>query len=232
MRAIDRVLFGLLWVGLIGYALFLSSATDTSAEASVFDQARAMLTFDLNRADGIAIAIFNLLGVLPAAFMALILFDRGRPSPWPFALGAFALGGFVLLPYLLLRDQRPRRGAGSRAGVFVRAIGSRPAGAVMLAAAVILLGIGVFAGDPARFAEQAGASKLVAVMTADLLALTIALHLTAAADRRQRGILLERPAAAAVHVPLLGPLLYLALRPAGSGDHSALAGGARSTGSG
>lgn len=36
--------------------------------------------------DPIAIAIFNLLGVLRAAFMAMILFDTGRPNPWPFAL--------------------------------------------------------------------------------------------------------------------------------------------------
>ena len=208
MGTFDRLVIGLLWAALLGYALLLSPPG--AGWGAAINQSIAMLTLDFGRVDAIAAAIFNLLGIIPLAFMALILFDRGRPNPWPFAIGGLAFGGFLLLPYLLLRDDRPRRHAEPNA--VARIIGSRPAGALMLAGATVLLAIAVIAGDAARFLEQTAQSKLFAVMTADFVALTIALHLTAAADRRHRGIALGRGLSIAVHLPLLGPLLDLAVR--------------------
>jgi len=209
MPIVDRLVYALLWLALLGYALLLSPpvAPETA------DQVLAMLRLDTATADPLAIAVFNLLGVLPAAFMALVLFDTGRPNPWPFALGAYVLGGLVLLPYLALRDTQAPLAA--RAGTFARIIGSRTAGAVLLLMAVGLLGFGLVAGSPTAYLAQIHGSKFIAVMTADLLALTAALHLAAATDRRRRAIRLDRPFAVAVHMPLLGPLLYLARRPQG-----------------
>jgi hypothetical protein len=206
MIVAERVIAIALWVLLLAYALLLAPppAPDT------FDQALAMLLLDSSRVDPIAIAIFNLLGVLPAAFMALILFDTGRPNPWPFALGAFVLGGFVLLPYLALRDIGTPLERAPRP--FQRMIGSRTAGATFLTLAVALIGFAAVSGSPGTFAAQLQESKLTAVMTADLIAMTIALHVAAATDRRRRAVALDRPAATAVRLPLVGPLLYLALR--------------------
>lgn len=207
MPARERLIHAALWLALVGYALLL--APPSAADA--LDRALAMLLFDTDRADPIAIAVFNLLGVLPAAFMALILFDRGRPSPWPFALGAFVLGGFVLLPYLALRDTAAP--LDDAPAPFVRIIGSRVAGIVFLTLAAVLVGYAVIAGSPAAFADQFQSSKLIGVMTVDLVVMTVALHLVAAADRRRRGFRPAGPAGPAVRIPLLGPLLYLALRP-------------------
>jgi len=209
MIMMNRTVYALLWLGLVGYALLLAppAAPDTVA------QVLAMLRLDTGRADPLAVAMFNLLGVLPAAFMALILFDSGRLNPWPFAVGAFVLGGFVLLPYLVLRD--PRVPLDDRPGAFAHIIGSRTAGAVLLLLAAGLIAFALIAGSPSAFLAQFQGSKFIAVMTADLLTLTAALHLAAATDRRRRGIRPAGPAAWAVHVPLLGPLLYLALRSCG-----------------
>jgi hypothetical protein len=207
MILMNRTVPALLWLALLGYALLPAppAAPDTAG------QVLAMLQFDSSRADPLAIAVFNLLGVLPAAFMALILFDAGRPNPWPFAVGAFVLGGFVLLPYLVVRDTRAP--LADRPGTFARIIGSRTAGVVLLFLATALIGFALIAGSPSAFLAGLQSSKFIAVMTADLLALTAALHVAAATDRRRRGIRLADPTAWAVHVPLLGPLLYLALRP-------------------
>lgn len=209
-RAVDRgerLVYAALWCALLAFALRLAPPAD----AATLGQVWALLRADTAQVDGLAIAIFNLLGVLPAAFLALVLFDSGRPRPWPFALGAFVLGGFVLLPYLVLRDTRaPLR---TRPPLAVRAIGSRPAGWGLALAAAGLLAFGLLAGDPLDYLAQARASLFIATMSADLLALTVALHLAAAADRRRRGLRLAGTAARLVHLPLLGPLLYLALRP-------------------
>lgn len=203
----DRVFYGLLWLALLGYWLLLSPppAPDT------LDRIIALATFDRARADPIAIALFNLLGVLPTAFLALVAVETGRPNPWPFAIGAYVVGGLVLLPYLALRDTaaplnlKPNR--------FVRVLGSRTLGVVLLSAAVALIGFAVIAGQPAAFVEQLQASQFIAVMTADLIALTLALQRAAATDRRRRGVRLGTAAGIVVRIPLFGPLCYLALRP-------------------
>jgi len=209
----ERLIHTTLWLALLGYALLLAPP----AAPDALDRALAMLLFDTAQADPIALAVFNLLGVLPAAFMAVILFDGGRPSPWPFAVGAFVLGGFVLLPYLALRDTAaPLDDAPSP---FVRVIGSRVAGILFLMLAALLVGHAIIAGSPTAFGDQFQSSKLIGVMTVDLVVMTVALHLVAGADRRRRGFRLAGRAGAAGRIPLLGPLLYLALRPQRGASH-------------
>lgn len=207
MRA-DRLLYAGLWLGLLGYWLAFSPAPP----ADLLGELTALAVADTGRVDPIAITVFNLLGVLPTAFLAIVLFDPGRPasplSPWPFGLGAYFLGGIVLLPYLALRDtDAPLDPAPGR---FTRAIGSRVAGWILLAITLGLLGFAALGGNPTAFAQQFAGSQFVAVMSADLIALSTALHLAAATDRRRRGL---PPAPAWQHLPLVGPLLYLAARP-------------------
>ena len=98
----DRLIYALLWLTLLGYALLGSPPPAPDAVHEV----TALALADTTRVDPIATAVFNLLGVLPTAFLAILLYDTGRPGPWPFALGAYVLGGIILLPYLMLRDTR------------------------------------------------------------------------------------------------------------------------------
>lgn len=203
---IDRLLFSTLWAALIGYWLLFSPPAPSDLLSEIIDLTLARTA----SVDPIAIAIFNLLGVLPTAFLALLLFDTGRPGPWPFALGSYVLGGVILLPYLALRDTNaPLDPAPGR---FVRAIGSRIVGAVLLLIATSLVLFAILTGDPQSFRQQFLNSQFVAVMSVDLLVLTAALHRVAAIDRRRRAIHPAGPVALAYHAPLFGPLLYLALR--------------------
>ena len=207
-RRTDRLAYAGLWLALVGYWLLFSPP----APADFLGEVTALALADTSRVDPIAIAVFNLLGLLPTAFLAILLYDPGRPhspvGPWPFAIGAYFLGGIILLPYLVLRNTRaPLKTA---PGAFVRAIGSRVAGWIMLLIGVGLVGFALVAGSPAAFAAQFAGSQFIAVMTADLIALTTALHLAALTDRRRRGL---GPAPAWQQVPLFGPLLYLATRP-------------------
>jgi hypothetical protein len=198
-----RLLYGALWLGLVGYWLLLSPPPPQD----LLGELTALALADTSRVDPIAIAIFNLLGVLPTAFLAIVLFDTGRPRAWPFAIGGYFLGGIILLPYLVLRDARAPLDASP--GRFVRAIGSRVAGWTLLAITLALVGFALVAGSPQAFAAQLASSQFIAVMSADLVALTAALHLAAATDRRRRGL---PPAPARQQLPLVGPLLYLASR--------------------
>jgi len=208
----DRWLFAGLWLGLLVYALLLAPPLP----ADLLGQLRDLALLRAQAVDPIAIAVFNLLGVLPVAFLAILLFDTGKPSPWPFALGSFILGGFVLLPYLAIRESRtPLQQA---PGAFVCAVGSRITGLLLLLMALGLIGFAVIAGDLSNFAAQLQDSAFIAVMSVDLLVLTIALHRCAVVDRQQRGLRLSAWSSLAFQTPLLGPLLYLALREPASRD--------------
>jgi hypothetical protein len=200
----DRIIYAALWLGLIGYAVFLAPPSTPGLLAEI----GALATADTARVDPIAVAIFNLLGVLPTAFLAILVLETGRPRAWPFAVGAYFLGGMILLPYLVMRntDAPLNRHPGRVSG----AISSRIAGSVLFAIALGLVGFGLIFGDVAAFAEQFSRSKFIAIMSADLLALTLALHLAAATDRRRRGL---GEIGAWRHLPLFGPLLYLSSRP-------------------
>lgn len=204
----DRLVYAGLWLALVGYWLFFSPRPP----GDFFGEVTALAMADTTRVDPIAIAVFNLLGLLPTAFLAILLFDPGRPaspvSPWPFAVGAYFLGGIILLPYLVLRNTRAPLQAAP--GAFVRAIGSRVAGWILFGIALGLVGFALVAGSPGAYAQQFADSQFIAVMSADLLALTASLHLAAGTDRRRRGL---GPAPGLQHVPLFGPLLYLAKRP-------------------
>jgi hypothetical protein len=184
--------------------------------ADLLGQLRDLALARLSSVDPIAIAVFNLLGVLPVAFLAILLFDTGKPNPWPFALGSFVLGGFVLLPYLAIRQ--PRAPLQREPSTFVRAVGSRITGAILLLTALGLMSSAVLAGELSAFTAQLQGSGFIAVMSLDLLVLTIALHRCAVIDRQRRGLRLSGWICLAVQTPLLGPLLYLALRKRASRD--------------
>ena len=178
--------------------------------ADLLTQLRDLALARTTAVDPIAIALFNLLGVLPVAFLALLVFDAGKPSPWPFALGSFVLGGLVLLPYLAVRDARVALNPAT--GSVLRSLGSRGTGALLLLIAMALMGFALVAGDLRAFAAQLQTSTFMAVMSVDALVLTLALHRCAAIDRQRRGSSLHGCHALAVRTPLLGPLFYLAVR--------------------
>ena len=72
-----------------------------------------MMAVDLEGTDAWVFSIFNLLGVWPAIYGAVLLADgAGRRLPaWPFVLLSFALGGFALLPgrWTLMEPERWNR---------------------------------------------------------------------------------------------------------------------------
>lgn len=213
-NAVDRALFAALWLALAGFWLLLAPPPT----ADLFAEVKALALADTAAVDPIAIAVFNLLGVIPTAFLALLLFETGRPKPGPFALGSYFLGGFILLPYLALRDTRAPLDPAP--GTFVRLIGSRLVGAMLLIAALGLVGFAMLAGSPAAYAAQFRDSQFVAVMSIDFLVLVVALHRVSVIDRRRRALHFSGALAKAVHLPLLGPMLYLAFRQPQRAGHS------------
>lgn len=98
-------LLWVLWLGFVGYA-FLLAPPD---QPETWDLIQRLIRFDVAGVNPLIVALFNLMGVWPGIYAAVLLTDgRGQKIPaWPFVAGAFALGAFALLPYLALRRPFP-----------------------------------------------------------------------------------------------------------------------------
>ena len=160
-----------LWLALLAAAFLTSppAAPDTG------DQVVRMLTGQLQGLNLSLFALFNLMGVWPAAMAVWLRFDAS-PFKWPFIAGAFALGAFALLPWLVLRPWGapavpPRSWAGRLLGRRGLHLG--------LAAAGGALGVLFLAGDLAGFAALWRTQQFPYVMSLDFGAMAVAAGLLA-----------------------------------------------------
>ncbi|GAB4143578.1 MAG: hypothetical protein Fur0046_20710 [Cyanobacteria bacterium J069] len=209
--------YWLLWLGLIAYATFL--APPDRPETLTLIQ-----NLSTGKWDGInplVIALFNLMGIWPLIYSAVLYADeRGQQvRAFPFAAGSFAVGAFALLPYLALRKSNPTF-VGEKSWL-IRVMDSVWTGRVLALGAIALLGYGLTQGDWADFIHQWQTSKFIHVMSLDFC-LLCALFPVLLRDDLARHNLSDRWFWAIALVPLLGPLVYLSLRPPLSALMSAL----------
>lgn len=217
----SRLTYGLLWLSFSVYAFFLAPPEDTEA---TFELIRRLVSGDIAGINPLIVAEFNLMGVLPFVYWCLLLVDGYRQKhrqggsripAWPFAGLMMAVGAFALLPYLALR--RPLQGI---EGIptplpwILRFWNSPWTGRALLGITVTLLFYGTNQGDWADFFQQWQSSRFIHVMTLDFVLLTLLLPVVIVEDQvgrvRASGSLLT----AVRFMPLLGPLVYLAFRPA------------------
>lgn len=215
------VLFGATWLCFASFALVwgpgeANAPSDLALVEAIFK--------DPSACNALWYTIFNALGLMPAIVAALVLPGaRGQRLPaWPFVVGSFALGYLAIGPYLALREPRPAVLRTDVSGMLAAALESRAAGVLLAAGAV---GLPLFAGLQsiqdwpaltAEFVHLAGGSRLVSTSSLDLLILQLAAGSLCTEDALRRGW--DRPGASlvalgAAAVPVVGPALWLALRP-------------------
>lgn len=204
-----KLAFALVWLGLVGYAALLAPPPDPALERTLWHGAWSGRFAGVDPA---IVAVFSLLGVIPALSLVLLLRDglRQRLPGWPFAVAMFALGAFALLPYLVLRSPAP---APARPpGRLTRLLSSRPVGWILLATALALTVYGCVAGHAEAYRRAFGHSALVNVMTFDFAICSALLVVLVSEARRLDPPWREPPLAAALwRLPLLGPALWNAL---------------------
>jgi hypothetical protein len=206
--AFERVASAVVWVALLGVAFVAAPP----ASPDTTDVIVKMMT---GRLDGVNLplfALFNLMGVFPMAFLALLAFDSTaqRVPKWPFVLGSFALGAFVLLPYLVLRHWGlPKREATSW---WLKALGSRWFAVLLVVAALALVALFV-TGDLGGFVTLFRTQQFPFVMSFDFVACCLAGALLAREEAMRQG----QPSLSWVGlVPAVGLPLVLALRRPGA----------------
>ncbi len=205
----QAVLLWILWLGFVGYAFTLAPP----AQPDTWDLIQRLIRFDVAGVNPLVVALFNLMGVWPGIYAAVLLTDgRGQKIPaWPFVAGSFALGAFALLPYLALRRPFPRWHGPVSLGL--RIWNSRILGAVWLLLSVGFLAYGSAWGSWADWWQAFQTSRFIHVMSLDFLLLCILFPLVLGDDLSRRGVSPNSWLARVSLLPLVGPALYLTVRP-------------------
>ncbi len=168
-----------LWLGLLA----VSFGTAPPAAPDTGEVVVKMMTGRLDGVNLSLFALFNLMGVWPVAMAVALRFDRPWWK-WPFIAGSFALGAFVLLPYLVVRPYgAPREEPVSRLG---RLLGHRLLWAALVLAAAGLVALFVL-GDLETFAALWRTQQFPYVMSFDFVAMALARGLIAVDARRLKG---------------------------------------------
>jgi hypothetical protein len=198
----------LLWGGAIAYAFLLAPPNQPDTLTLI----QKLSTGDWAGINPLIIALFNIMGIWPMIYSCLLLIDgRTQKIPaWPFVAGSFGVGAFALLPYLALR--RPNSDFSGSKTALLKLLDSRWTGVVLALGAIALVSYGAIAGDWSDFVAQWQTNRFIHVMSLDFCLLCLLFPTVLGNDMARRGLHDSRIFWAA-SLPLLGPVIYLALRP-------------------
>ena len=204
-----KIFLGLIWLSWVIYA-FTFAPTQQVADMAYIMQ---MMRMETEQVDASVIALFNLMGVWPMIMAAILLIDgRGQKIPaWPFLLGSCVLGNFILFPYIILRKANPHFDGRKTIGVRVADSKIFAMLIFLLANAMILLAL--LMGNVEAFKTTFAVNNLVNIMTFDFILFLFAFPAILGDDMLRRGIDDRRQFWFHTLIPVLGPCLYLLVRP-------------------
>ncbi len=204
-----KILLGILWLGFILYAFGFAPPD----RPETLDLIKDLSTGNVAGINPLIVSLFNLMGIFPLIYSCLAISDgRGQKLwAWAFVAGSFAVGAFALLPYLALRDPNPTF-VGKKTWP-ITLLDSRILGLLIVAVVLWLLGTGITQGNWGDFVQQWQTSRFIHVMSVDFCLLSLLFPLLLPDDMARRGFQDGRIFWAVTLLPLLGPAVYLALRP-------------------
>jgi hypothetical protein len=121
------------------------------------------------------------------------------------------VGAFALLPYLALRQ--PNQEFTRSKDIVLRLLDSRWLGIALTLGALGLLSFGLLKGDWGDFIQQWQTNRFIHVMSLDFCLLCLLFPALLGDDMARRGLKNSQLFWAVALVPMIGPLLYLCLRP-------------------
>lgn len=214
-----RITYLVLWVGLVAYTFLLSPGGSVEASAKDTELIKTIIStpFD-GSVSPVFVAIFNALGILPAVLGSLLLSGGGknqRVPAFPFVFSSFFLGFFGIGPYLFLRKPMTDVTYEDR-GFGTSAFEPKLTAVGMLAFA---MGLSYYALSSEPLAQSVSSyialfqtQRLVHVSSIDFTILSLAMWDPMTEDMVRRKW--TGPGASLFcALPVIGPVMYLLLRP-------------------
>lgn len=216
VMTIDKIIFGSLWLGFVGYAFCLAPPDSADSMQLIID----LSTGKWAGINPLIVALFNLMGILPMAYACLMLID-GKNQQLPaglFSAASFAVGAFAILPYLALRvpnltDDRDRQHPQIERRGIIKLVDSRWLGVALTIGSIGLLVYGITQGNWQDFVHQWQTSRFIHVMGLDFCLLILLLPVLIPEDIERRNFTNPQSIKLLSLIPLFGGLIYLCIRP-------------------
>jgi hypothetical protein len=200
------LIFWPIWVAFVAYAFLLAPADSPTTWQLIVNLSTGQWT----GINPIVIALFNLMGIWPMAYGAVMLFEQSEKfRPGWFCGASFGVGAFAILPYLALR--KPRTESALPTKPLLKMLDSRWLAIALIVGSLFLLTYGITQGDWGAFVQQWRSERFIHVMSLDFIMLWLLFAVLAKDDAQRRGA--NGNLLAVCLVPLLGALVYLLLRP-------------------
>lgn len=209
--SVRKGLLAVIWLVFVVYVIRLAPLDQRETYPLVF----RLLTFQLTQVNAYLFAIFWLMGVLPMIYACLIFFDRGTQKLriWPFFLAANFTGVLAFTPYLLVRDHTSTfTGPWDK---WLHLLDSRQMGISLSLITASLLACALWLGNWQDFVAQWQTIPFVHLITLDFCLMNLFLPLSGLLedDMARRNMNHAEWGWAIGLLPLIGPLVYLCVRP-------------------
>lgn len=207
-----RSILWLIWIGFIGYVLFLSPPL----QPDTLKPLQTLLSGSLPSINPVILSLFSMIGIWILIYSCLIFPDgkMQRLPAWMFILASAGTGVLALIPYLALREPNPQF-SGAKDG-WLQIWDSSLTGLILAFSTLVLLALALFLGDWPAFWQEFSTNRFVHAMTLAfvLFALLFPYPTLLSDDMARRGLTSDSDFFRWVaFIPLFGPLLYLCLRP-------------------
>lgn len=206
---VKTIIFLLIWLAFIAYALFFSPPDDPQTIDLIIN----LSTGQWEGINPYIICLFNIMGILPLIYASLLIIDgRGQKiMASPFVIGSFFLGAFALLPYLALRKSGTEF-TGEKTSI-IKILDSRFLALSTTIACLALITIAIVKGDWQDFVIQWQSSKFINVMTLDFCCLSLLFPTIVDDDLNKRDVTNPQIFRMLSFIPLIGTLIYISCRP-------------------
>ncbi len=205
-----KVALWLLWVGFIAYILLLAPPLHLQETLTLL---KNIFTLQWLAINPIILSLFSLVGIWLLIYSGLLFIDgRMQRIPfWPFALASVGSGVLGLLPYLALRE--PNQEFSGQKDAFLRLLDSRFFGIVLSLSTIGLLAYAFVLGDWGDFVQQFQGDRFINGMSLAFCLFCLLFPTILGDDIARRHWNNPQVFWTVALVPLLGPLVYLCLRP-------------------
>lgn len=210
MNMNNKIAFWLLWVGFIAYILLLSPPLHLEQTLTLL---KNIFTLNFAEINPIILSLFALIGICLLIYSGLLFIDgRMQSIPfYPFALASIASGVIGLIPYLALRN--PNQEFSGQKDAFLNLLDSRFFGIVLSLSTITIFAYGFGFGDWGDFVQQFLSDRFIHGMSLAFCLFCLLFPTVLGDDMARRSWNNPQIFWTVTLLPLIGPLIYLCLRP-------------------
>jgi hypothetical protein len=204
-----KIFLWLLWIGFIIYILLLAPPVQPTTIKLI----KNLFTGNWLAINPIILSLFSLIGIWILIYSCLIFMDgrMQKISAWPFVLASVGTGVIGLIPYLALRESN-QEFSGSK-DTFLKLLDSRWTGVILSLSTIGLLAYGLLFGDWGDYIQQFQTSRFINGMSLAFCLFCLLFPTLLRDDMARRDWNNSQVFWIVALVPLIGPLVYLCLRP-------------------